>query len=243
MDVHSKTSSLVLRSFLLLVVISAAAFLLLKASSSPTIAGTQERVFENTIPKDVPIKVKIKKEKEQSFKDLKNEKWLREFELEVTNTGDKPIYFLYLTLITDVTVGGEHLVFPLRYGRGELGAIATKPASDDIPIQPSGTHVFKIHPGQIPPWERKVSQRAFPDATKLQLKIEILSFGDGTGYFGNHEYPLRQTNGPTGRLNRSAGNAFRLPPGREGPSDRRRRFDEKPVPTVPVNFLSSTPYF
>ena len=33
---------------------------------------------------------------------LKNEKWVREFELEVTNTGDKPIYFLFLDLIADV---------------------------------------------------------------------------------------------------------------------------------------------
>jgi hypothetical protein len=45
---------------------------------------------------------KLKKEKEESFKDLKNEKWLREFELEVTNTGDKPIYFLYIMLGTNV---------------------------------------------------------------------------------------------------------------------------------------------
>jgi hypothetical protein len=66
-----------------------------------------------------------------------------------------------------------------------LGEIAVKAAAEDIPIQPQETHLFKIHPGQIPAWERKIGQRAFPDATKLQLKIEILSFGDGTGYFGN----------------------------------------------------------
>src|SRR5688572_7360432 len=56
-------------------------------------AALQERIFENKIPAHIPLKIKIKKEKEESFKDLKNEKWLREFELELTNTGDKPIYF------------------------------------------------------------------------------------------------------------------------------------------------------
>ena len=58
-------------------------------------AAPQERAFENKIPDHIPIKIKIKKEKEESFKDLKNEKWLREFELEITNTGNKPIYFLH----------------------------------------------------------------------------------------------------------------------------------------------------
>ena len=50
-----------------------------------------ERQLEDSIPKHVPLKVKVKKEKEAGFKDLKNEQWAREFELEVTNTGTKPI--------------------------------------------------------------------------------------------------------------------------------------------------------
>jgi hypothetical protein len=60
---------------------------LVLASSS----AAQERIFENKVPAHIPIKIKIRKEKEESFKDLKNEKWLGEFELEVTNTGDRPI--------------------------------------------------------------------------------------------------------------------------------------------------------
>jgi hypothetical protein len=71
---------------------------LMTASRLTSSAAFQERIFENKIPAHIPIKIKIKKEKEESFKDLKNEKWLREFELEVTNTGDKPIYFLYIML-------------------------------------------------------------------------------------------------------------------------------------------------
>lgn len=50
-------------------------------------AALQERIFENKIPSHIPIKIKIKKDKEESFKDLKNGKWVREFELELTNTG------------------------------------------------------------------------------------------------------------------------------------------------------------
>ncbi|HET8669511.1 MAG TPA: hypothetical protein VFM05_02460 [Candidatus Saccharimonadales bacterium] len=67
----------------------------------------QERVFENKIPTHIPIKIKIKKEKEKSFKDPKNEKWLREFALELTNTGDKLIYFLYITMDTEAKFDGS----------------------------------------------------------------------------------------------------------------------------------------
>lgn len=53
------------------------------------------RKLEDEIPKHIPLKIKIKKEKEKEFKDLKNEKWARDFELEVTNTGRRPsIFFL-----------------------------------------------------------------------------------------------------------------------------------------------------
>jgi hypothetical protein len=95
-----------------------------QSPSKPASAqASAERVLENKIPKDVPITVKIKKEKEESFKVLKNEKWVREMELELTNIGDKPIYFLYIIMATDVRVGGERLVFPINYGRNELGDI------------------------------------------------------------------------------------------------------------------------
>jgi hypothetical protein len=34
-------------------------------------------VFENSIPENAPIRIKIKKEKEKSFKDVKDENWVR----------------------------------------------------------------------------------------------------------------------------------------------------------------------
>src|SRR3982750_4221271 len=81
-------------------------FLVIASRTPSSSAAAQDRIFENKIPSHIPIKIKIKKEKEQSFKDLKNEKWLREFELEVTNTGDKPIYYFEITMDTDVKFEG-----------------------------------------------------------------------------------------------------------------------------------------
>ena len=83
-------------------VLSVVGFLVTASRLTTSNAAFQERIFENKIPAHIPIKIKVRKEKEESFKDLKNEKWLRQFELEVTNTGDKPIYFLYIMLGTNV---------------------------------------------------------------------------------------------------------------------------------------------
>lgn len=161
-----------------------------QSPSAPAGAESRnERLLENKVPMDLPFKIRMKKEKEKSFKDLKNDNWLREFELELTNTGDKPIYFFYLTLVTDVRVGGERLVFPLTYGRAELGDIVTKAAPDDVPIQPGETYVLKVHSGSIGAWERGVHAQRFPQAARLGAEFQELSFGDGTGYFGNHPYP------------------------------------------------------
>jgi hypothetical protein len=181
----------------LLVLLSAAtlfSFLLVMSH-----AQSDERVLENQIPEHLPIKAKIKKEKEESFKDVKNEKWVREFELEVKNTGDKPIYFLYLMLILpEITVGGNKLAFPLSYGRPEIGDIKTKANEDDIPIEPGETHVFKIHPGQVPAWEKSVSEEGRPQPRKVILNFQILSFGDGTGYAGTDGVALPHPNKPSG---------------------------------------------
>jgi hypothetical protein len=174
-------------------VIFGALLFLMRIMSAPSIAQSpeaqapKERVFENTVPKDVPIKIKIKKEKDESFKDLKNDKWAFEFELELTNTGDKPIYFLYLTLVTDVRIGEERLVFPQVYGRAELGDIVSKAWPNDVPIQPGETQVFKI--GEAAAWERVMREQGFSQPTRLRAELQSLSFGDGTGYFGNHPYP------------------------------------------------------
>jgi hypothetical protein len=149
----------------------------------------QERVFENKIPAHIPIKIKIKKEKEESFKDLNNEKWLSEFELEVTNTGDKPIYFLYIMMGTNVKdkADGLEFMYPLAYGRGQLGDIVTKATPDDIPIKPGETRVLTI--GAAPLFEQGVREKRWPQSTKFTADIQILSFGDGTGYFGSQPFP------------------------------------------------------
>lgn len=148
-------------------------------------AQEDERELNNTVPKHLPIQVKLKQEKEKSFKDMKNEKWVSEFELEVKNTGDRPIYFLHLMLVLPETiVGGNPLVFPFYYGRNELSQFKNAAQEDDIPIYPGETHTFTIHRGMVSAWEKRVKEGR-PQPHKVELHFVILSFGDHTGYIGN----------------------------------------------------------
>jgi hypothetical protein len=156
--------------------------------------STEERELEDKIPKHLPIRVKLKREKEKAFKDLKNEKWVRDFELEVTNIGDKPIYFLSLLLvlpeIKDST--GYNVGFTLHYGRSRLGDIKTKAESADIPIKPGETYVFKIITNQALGWESLRQKENKPQPKKISLRFQTLSFGNGTGFMGSSGLSLPQ---------------------------------------------------
>jgi hypothetical protein len=144
-----------------------------------------ERVFDNQVPGHLPIRVKLKKEKEKAVKDVKNEEWLRDFELEVTNTGDKPIYTLHFSLTADGVTApdGNNIGWVLHYGRLELGDIVTKATEYDTPIKPGETYNFTLAES-LQDWLRYRQRENKEDPKKLILKFQILSFGDGTGFAG-----------------------------------------------------------
>ena len=194
MDLNSKAIALMFRPLLLIAIVMTGS-----ASLSLTNAQTEERIFENAVPKHVPLKIRIKKEKEQSFNDLKNDKWVSEFELEVTNTGDRPIYHVAFVLKTNVTGAGvilndnngreDRFGFDVRYGSDDFADIITKARPGDVPINPGETVVLTIDSRETRPWEESVREGNHPQATRIQLIIQILSFGDGTGLFATGATP------------------------------------------------------
>lgn len=159
----------------------------------------EEREVEEEIPKNVPIKVKLRSEKEKSFKDLKNGNWLRDLELEVTNTSDKPIYFLelWLMLPDTKTENDRQLAFPLRYGRADFIDFETRSVAGDIPIQPRGTYVFTIPEGKQQAWRQFNLRRNESDPLKVKIQFVHLSFGDGSGFSGGDPYPYKREQSST----------------------------------------------
>lgn len=173
-----------------------ASVLLLKGLSAPSVAqSNEERAFEDKTPKHLPIKIKLKKEKEKGFKDLNNEKWVDDLQLELTNTGNKPIYSLHFTVvlpeITDET--GHNRGFVLHYGRAALGNVEIKAEPDDVPIKPGETYVFQISKGQVLSWENFMRKRGKLQPKKAILYFGALSFGDGTGFWATDGIPFPQT--------------------------------------------------
>jgi hypothetical protein len=152
----------------------------------------EERELEDTIPAHVPIKVKIKAEKEQAFKDLNNEHWVRDLEIEVKNTGTKPIYFLALQLHLPETRGpdGNIVGFDLLYGRSDLISITAPLKPEDVPIRPGETHVFTIAERFVRGWERIVREDNVRQPKKVRVVFQNINFGDGTGFWGTTAAPL-----------------------------------------------------
>jgi len=157
-------------------------------------ASQQERQIENKVPKHVPLDIKIRKEKEQAWKDLTNENWAADFELEIKNTGQKPIYTFYLNIFFDVpTEFDSESAAGTYYGRPEISDPNVKPTKDDVPIKPGESMVFRIHESVLRAWEigRREKGRRLP--TKVRIEFYQMTFGDGTALMFNKAvpYPLK----------------------------------------------------
>ena len=168
--------------------------LLVAAIQPLSVAGSpQERQVDNDLPKNVPIKVKLKTAKEAKFKDLNNSEWPRDFELEVTNTSERPIYFLefWLMLPETMTLNNNPFAFSLRYGRGDFIRDDTRAIETDVPIQPGETYTFTLSEGKQRGWREFKLRTDAADPKKVRIKFIQLSFGDGTGFnSGGEAYPF-----------------------------------------------------
>jgi hypothetical protein len=152
-----------------------------------------KRSFENKIPSHVPLKVKIKKEKEEKALDANNKDWFRDIEIEVTNTSDKPIYFISLNMeMPDLSTqnSGAIRIFPLRYGRTDFYEPDTKPLPDDVPIQPKATYTFVVDEKNRTGYQEWRAKDNRTDPLKLEISINFLSFGDGTGFTSMSAVPF-----------------------------------------------------
>jgi hypothetical protein len=147
-------------------------------------------MFENCVPEHLPIKVKIKREKEKEFRDLDNENWARDLELEVKNVGEKPIYFLWFALeVPEAKVATSHQSFSIMYGRIELADLNNQPTVEDPPIMPGETKVLTVEDTELRGWDAARSHGLVPRIHGAKLIIQYLSFGDGTGFFGTTGAP------------------------------------------------------
>lgn len=203
----------------------------------------QEREIEDKIPKHLPIKVKVKNL--DKVKKLDNEKWARDIEIEVTNTSDKPIYFLDLELILPQikSSDGYEITMPLRYGRMDLISFTTPIKPEDIPIQPGESFVFKIPQQDAGGWAILAAKRNIlrTEPKKLGLEFYILNFGDGTGFRRVDGKPIdihkkQSFNSSCGQQKAQIATVSNAPPNRTSNSFIHLSFSFLPASFLPVNF-------
>ena len=185
----------IFKILLLLAIFTAASVAAISIFAPSFAKNDEEREIEDKIPKHLPLKVKLKKEKEAKVKDFKNDAWLFDFELEVTNTSEKPIYFLNMyVLFPEFVENGGIKGIPLRYGKMDFIRHDTRPLPDDVPIKPGETCTFKIPDQDLQAWSNRKAAGLARNPRKLRLIFASLSFGDGTGFGGTTglPYPNKQ---------------------------------------------------
>jgi hypothetical protein len=201
MNSSQKLTAVIRMMFALLVFILAVA-LLFKAASRPAVANTEssassaaqsdnERQFENKVPKHLPISIRIHPEKEKAVKDLNNNRWHHDFALEVKNTGDKPIYYLYLILeMPEIKPNGDVLTAILVYGHRSIFDESKGIAQpEDIPLRPNETVILNLGKRQADGWDERRAIENLPQPKKLEIVFMELNFGDGTGFGGTSGAP------------------------------------------------------
>jgi hypothetical protein len=137
-----------------------------------------DRIIEDQIPPRVPIDVEIK--------NLKTNSLLRDVEIKVTNTANKPIYFLELGIVLpdNLSPDGYPIGFPLRYGRPELIMFENPLEPNDTPLLPGESFVLKIPGNNLAAFERLVAKGKITqsEVKKVYLMFRHLNFGDKTGF-------------------------------------------------------------
>jgi hypothetical protein len=153
----------------------------------------EERVIETRIPTHLPLKIKMKNV--LKVKDLKNKKWMHDLEVEVTNTGDKPIYHFLILVFMPEVIGplGVPYVYNLAYGRLELHDLMRKALPEDMPLNPGESCTLKIPEEDWRGWESAISTGEAVNPIKVRLLFGGLNYGDGTGFSttDGHPYPRK----------------------------------------------------
>lgn len=201
-------------------------------SSMAQSSQPEARELDDKIPKHLPIKVKVK--------NLDKEKWVREVEVEVKNTGDKPIYYLGFNLLMPELTDekGTVVAVSFRYGRAELGLFESRPTAEDVPIQPGDTYIMKVPESQMEGWEAAEKHGKVHEPKKFRIKFYLLHHGDGTGFTTSGGLPIPK---PNATSSSSCGRGRRAAPAQSAAS--RKELSPPLIPsfqfasaTLPVSF-------
>jgi hypothetical protein len=133
--------------------------------------ATEERKLDFRYRNDKIIKV-------LAVRNLNNDAWTRDLQIEMKNVSGKPIYFLQIALVMpeDRSQGVES-AFVWNYGDLELMKHDKLAEPTDVPIKPDESFVLTIPKDQAEGFEKSKDTR--PSITKLVMEFNFINFGDG----------------------------------------------------------------
>ncbi len=126
------------------------------------------------------------------------------FQVKVKNLSDKPIYHMYFTVHlpeTEPLLSGGGIWFELRFGHPKL--VQSSLRLEDLtqsdrekhpvtPLEPGESCVLDID-DRVAEWLRKKIETTLgsdnPVTKNLLLTVQVINFGDGTGYIIGRPYP------------------------------------------------------
>ena len=146
-----------------------------------------------SMPARIPLKARVRNA--ERVADPSNGHWMRELEVEVTNKGSKPIYFVsLLLLLPGAKLAGLQPVYRLRFGSPALASFTSIARPEDVPIAPGESAVIKVPEGEAVVWEKWKARGVATEPQQLVLVLHQLNFGDGTGFAGRDARPLPNPN-------------------------------------------------
>ena len=148
-------------------------------------AQEKESRLINTVPKHLPLKIEIINGDSADF--------LRDVKVRVTNTGEKPIYFLRFYISTPenfVSSRGIQYGFGLVYGRKELVTFTERSIPEDIPLRKGDNCTFSVDDNAATGFKNDISHDLRAEPETYLLEFIHLSFGDGTGFTGPKGIPF-----------------------------------------------------
>jgi hypothetical protein len=144
----------------------------------------------------MPLEVK-------EIRNLQNEDWIRDLEIEVKNISRHPIYFISLTLEfpdvpqppgpaptphpeTGYTPAMAAPGFGISYGPDRMTDVSQLAGPDDVPLKPGETYVFKVPQSRVLGYESmNRTMNLSPEVwNRIELSFSFICLGDGTGYVG-----------------------------------------------------------
>lgn len=155
---------------------------------SPNSSYSQETI-NNKVPKHLPIKVELLYDKEpKSFETLF---------IKVTNTGDKPIYYLDFILGTEenANMTTRYGISWITFGRRALRTLVNKANDDDSHLAPKKSIILRPNKDDVARYRQGLNHSNIIYSEEYEFIFQVLSFGDGTGFHttGGVPFPSKKS--------------------------------------------------